>query len=147
MSPATRARWVTVSPAGARVEVVLKRARREHERAMVGRCDGAPVLTLGTADVGAAYGRLRGLDVRFLGAPHSFPGGVAPGPGRQPDPPAANAGPGATLRPAYPDVASRITFPNTVTRMAPREQVRQRRDGPYDTPVQGSVAPTAGGRQ
>lgn len=66
------ARWVTVSPAGTAVEVVLKRA----ERAMVDRSDGVPVLTLGTADVGAAYGRLRGLVVRFLGEPYRFPGGI-----------------------------------------------------------------------
>ena len=46
MSPAARARWVTLSPAGSGVEVVLKRARREQEGAMVGRSDGAPVLTL-----------------------------------------------------------------------------------------------------
>src|SRR5918998_722109 len=70
------ARWVTVSPAGTGVEVVLRRAEREHERAMVGRSDGAPVLTLGTTDVDAAYGRLRGLGVRFLGEPYRFPGGI-----------------------------------------------------------------------
>jgi hypothetical protein len=58
------------------VPVVLKRAEREHERAMVGRSDGAPVLTLGPADVGAAYERLRGLGVRFLGEPYRFPGGI-----------------------------------------------------------------------
>ena len=43
---------------------------------MVGRSDGGPMLTLGTADVGAAYGRLRGLGVRFLVEPYRFPGGI-----------------------------------------------------------------------
>ena len=73
--------------------------------------------------------------------------GVAPGPGWQPDPPAADVRRGATLRPACPDVASRAVVPKAVAWMAPREQVRQRRDGSYETPVQGPVAPTAGGRR
>jgi catechol 2,3-dioxygenase-like lactoylglutathione lyase family enzyme len=52
------ARWITVSPRGARTGIVLKRADREHEKAMIGRSDGAPILTLGTDDIHAAYERL-----------------------------------------------------------------------------------------
>jgi catechol 2,3-dioxygenase-like lactoylglutathione lyase family enzyme len=70
------ARWITVSPRGARVRIVLKKAEREHEKAMVGRSDGAPVLTLGTDDVHATHERLRGRGVRFLGGPYRHPCGV-----------------------------------------------------------------------
>jgi catechol 2,3-dioxygenase-like lactoylglutathione lyase family enzyme len=70
------ARWITVSPAGMRIEVVLKKAEKEHEKAQVGRSDGAPVLTLGTDDVRAAYEELRGRGVRFLGEPYRYPWGI-----------------------------------------------------------------------
>lgn len=70
------ARWITVSPAEMRIKIVLKEAEREHEKAMVGRSDGAPVLTLGTDDVHATHERLRGRGVRFLGEPYRHPCGV-----------------------------------------------------------------------
>jgi len=44
---------------------------------MVGRTDGAPVLTLGTDDVYAAYERLRERGVRFLGEPYRYPWDLA----------------------------------------------------------------------
>lgn len=70
------ARWITVSPAEMGIRIVLKKAEREHEKAMVGRSDGAPVLTLGTDDVRAAYEELRGRGVRFLGEPYRYPWGI-----------------------------------------------------------------------
>ncbi len=70
------ARWITVSPSGSRTKIVLKKAEKEHEKAMVGNSDGAPVLTLGTDDVRAAYGRLRDRGVRFLGEPYRYPWGI-----------------------------------------------------------------------
>ena len=66
-------RWITVSPRGSGTRIVLKRAEKEHEKAMVGNSDGAPVLTLGTDDVHAAYERLRQRGVRFLGEPYRYP--------------------------------------------------------------------------
>jgi hypothetical protein len=38
------ARWIEVSPAGAPIRIVLKKAERDYEKAMVGRSEGAPVL-------------------------------------------------------------------------------------------------------
>jgi catechol 2,3-dioxygenase-like lactoylglutathione lyase family enzyme len=70
------ARWITVSPAKMRIRIVLKKAEKEHEKAMVGRSDGAPVLTLGTDDLHAAYKRLSERGVRFLGEPYRYPWGV-----------------------------------------------------------------------
>lgn len=70
------ARWITVSPKEAQTRIVLKKAEREHEKAMVGRSDGAPILTLGTDDVHAAYGRLRERGVSFLGEPYRYPWGI-----------------------------------------------------------------------
>ncbi|HEX2182330.1 MAG TPA: VOC family protein [Rubrobacteraceae bacterium] len=70
------ARWITVSPAEMRIKIVLKEAEREHEKAMVGRSDGAPILTLGTDDVYAAYERMRERGVRFLGEPYRYPWGI-----------------------------------------------------------------------
>ena len=70
------ARWITVSPAGSKPRIVLKKAEREHEKAMVGRSDGAPILTLGTDDIHAAYERLRERGVRFLGEPYRYPWGI-----------------------------------------------------------------------
>ena len=61
------ARWITVSPAEMRIRIVLKKGEKEHEKAMVGRSDGAPILTLGTDDIYAVYERLRERGVRFLG--------------------------------------------------------------------------------
>jgi catechol 2,3-dioxygenase-like lactoylglutathione lyase family enzyme len=69
-------RWITVSPAEMRIRIVLKKAEKEHEKAMVGRSDGAPILTLGTDDVRAAYERLRERGVRFLGEPYRYPWGI-----------------------------------------------------------------------
>jgi lactoylglutathione lyase len=70
------ARWITVSPKGARTKIVLKKAERKHEKAMVGRSDGAPVLTLGTSNIRAAYEQLRERGVRFLGEPYRYPWGI-----------------------------------------------------------------------
>jgi catechol 2,3-dioxygenase-like lactoylglutathione lyase family enzyme len=70
------ARWITVSPRGARIRIVLKKAEKGHEKAMVGNSDGAPVLTLGTDDVHATHERLRERGVRFLGEPYRHPCGV-----------------------------------------------------------------------
>lgn len=70
------ARWITVSPPGSGTRIVLKKAEREHENAMVGRSDGPPILTLGTDDVRAAYEELRGRGVKFLGEPYRYPWGV-----------------------------------------------------------------------
>ena len=53
------ARWITVSPAKSKIRIVLKKAQKDYEKAMVGNSDGAPVLTLGTDDVRAAHERLR----------------------------------------------------------------------------------------
>jgi catechol 2,3-dioxygenase-like lactoylglutathione lyase family enzyme len=70
------ARWITVSPAESKIRIVLKKAERDYEKAMVGNSDGAPVLTLGTDDVHFAYDRLRERGVRFLGEPYRYPWGV-----------------------------------------------------------------------
>jgi catechol 2,3-dioxygenase-like lactoylglutathione lyase family enzyme len=70
-------RWITVSPAEMRIRIVLKKAEHDHEKAMVGRSDGAPVLTLGTDDVRAAYEELLARGVRFLGEPYRYPWGLA----------------------------------------------------------------------
>ena len=70
------ARWITVSPTEMRIKIVLKEAEKEHEKAMVGRSDGAPILTLGTDDVHAAYERMRERGVRFLGEPYRYPWGI-----------------------------------------------------------------------
>jgi catechol 2,3-dioxygenase-like lactoylglutathione lyase family enzyme len=70
------ARWITVSPAEMKIRIVLKKAEKEHEKAMVGRSDGAPILTLGTNDIYAAYERLRERGVRFLGEPYRYPWGI-----------------------------------------------------------------------
>jgi catechol 2,3-dioxygenase-like lactoylglutathione lyase family enzyme len=69
-------RWITVSPAEMRIRIVLKKAEKEHEKAMVGRSDGAPILTLGTDDVRATYERLQEQGVRFLGEPYRYPWGI-----------------------------------------------------------------------
>ena len=70
------ARWITVSPAESGIRIVLKKAEKEHEKAMVGNSDGAPVLTLSTDDVHSAYEQLRERGVRFLGEPYRYPWGI-----------------------------------------------------------------------
>jgi catechol 2,3-dioxygenase-like lactoylglutathione lyase family enzyme len=70
------ARWITLSPAEMRIRIVLKKAEKEHEKAMLGHSDGAPLLTLGTNDIHAAYERLRERGVRFLGEPYRYPWGI-----------------------------------------------------------------------
>jgi catechol 2,3-dioxygenase-like lactoylglutathione lyase family enzyme len=70
------ARWITVSPAEMRIRIVLKKAEGEREKALVGRSDGAPILTLSTDDIYAAYDRLRERGVRFLGEPYRHPCGI-----------------------------------------------------------------------
>ena len=69
-------RWITVSPTEMRIRIVLKKAEKEHEKDMVGRFDGAPILTLGTDDVQATYERLKERGVRFLGEPYRYPWGI-----------------------------------------------------------------------
>jgi catechol 2,3-dioxygenase-like lactoylglutathione lyase family enzyme len=71
------ARWITVSPDGSGTRIILKKAEHEREKAMVGRSDGPPILTLGTDDVRAAYEELRERGVRFLGEPYRYPWGLA----------------------------------------------------------------------
>ena len=70
------ARWIEVSPAGAPIRIVLKKAERDYEKAMVGRSEGAPVLVLGTDDVQAAYEWLLERGVQFLEEPIRRPWGV-----------------------------------------------------------------------
>jgi lactoylglutathione lyase len=70
------ARWITVSPSGSRTRIVLKKAEKEHEKAMVGDSDGPPILTLATDDIHAAYERLKERGVRFLGEPYRYPWGI-----------------------------------------------------------------------
>ena len=70
------ARWITVSPAESKTRIVLKKAERDYEKAMVGNSDGAPVLTLATDDVQFVYDRLRKRGVRFLGEPYRYPWGI-----------------------------------------------------------------------
>ena len=70
------ARWITVSPRGTRTRIALKKAEHDNEKAMVGRSDAAPILTLGTDDVPSAYERLRERGVRFLGEPYRYPWGI-----------------------------------------------------------------------
>jgi Glyoxalase/Bleomycin resistance protein/Dioxygenase superfamily len=59
-----------------RIRIVLKKADGAREKAMVGRSDGAPILTLGTDDVRSAYETLRERGVRFLGEPYRHPWGI-----------------------------------------------------------------------
>jgi uncharacterized protein (TIGR02246 family) len=70
------ARWITVSPAESEIRIVLKKAEKDYEKAMVGNSDGAPILTLRTDDVRSAYERLRERGVRFLGEPYRYPWGI-----------------------------------------------------------------------
>ncbi len=69
-------RWIAVSPREMGIRIVLKKAEHDHEKAMVGRSDGAPILTLGTDDIQAAYERLKERGVRFLGEPYCYPWGI-----------------------------------------------------------------------
>ena len=70
------ARWITVSPSGSRTKIVLKKAEKEHEKAIVGNSDGAPILTLATDDIYAAYERLKERGVCFLGELYRYPWGI-----------------------------------------------------------------------
>jgi lactoylglutathione lyase len=70
------ARWITVSPPGSRTRIVLKKAEKDHEKAMVGDSDGPPILTLATDDIYAAYERLKERGVCFLGEPYRYPWGI-----------------------------------------------------------------------
>src|SRR5215216_3740355 len=70
------ARWITVSPKEMRIRIVLKKAEKEHEKAMVGRSDGAPILTLGTDDVRAAYECLSSPIRNFFDARHGHAAAV-----------------------------------------------------------------------
>jgi lactoylglutathione lyase len=68
--------WITVSPSGSRTRIVLKKAEKDHEKAMVGNSDGPPILTLATDDIYAAYERLKERGVCFLGEPYRYPWGI-----------------------------------------------------------------------
>jgi predicted enzyme related to lactoylglutathione lyase len=68
-------RWITVSPVGAKIRILLEKAEQEHEKAQVGRSDEGPVMVLGTNDVLAAYEELRKRGVRFTGEPYRSPWG------------------------------------------------------------------------
>jgi len=70
------ARWITVSPVGAKIRILLEKAEQDHEKAMVGRSDEGPVMVLRTDDVRAAYEELRRRDVRFTGEPYRSPWGL-----------------------------------------------------------------------
>jgi catechol 2,3-dioxygenase-like lactoylglutathione lyase family enzyme len=69
-------RWIAVSPAGSRIRIVLRQARQDYERALVGRSDEGPVMAFGTDDVQAAHEELRQRGVRFLGEPERQPWGT-----------------------------------------------------------------------
>jgi catechol 2,3-dioxygenase-like lactoylglutathione lyase family enzyme len=69
------ARWITVSPAGSRIMIALEKAERDHEKALVGRSEGRPVLVLSADDIHAAYQLLRERGVRFLEEPVRYPWG------------------------------------------------------------------------
>jgi catechol 2,3-dioxygenase-like lactoylglutathione lyase family enzyme len=60
------ARWITVSPKGSLIRIVLKKAEREHEKAMVGNSDGAPI------GVARGIGRGIALVLGEAGATGSF---------------------------------------------------------------------------
>ena len=69
------AHWITVSPVGAKIRILLEKAEQDHEKALVGRSDKGPVMVLRTDDVRAAYEELRRRCVRFTGEPDRSPGG------------------------------------------------------------------------
>ena len=68
-------RWITVSPVGAKVRILLEKAEQDHEKALVGRSDEGPVIVLRTDDVRAVYEELRRRGVRFTGEPYRSPWG------------------------------------------------------------------------
>src|SRR5829696_4680973 len=70
------ARWITVSPVGAKIRILLEKADQDHEKALVGRSDEGPVMVLRTDDVCAAYEELRRRGVRFTGEPYRSPWGL-----------------------------------------------------------------------
>ena len=69
------ARWITVSPVGAKIRILLEKAEQDHEKALVGRSDEGPVIVLRTDDVRAVYEELRRRGVRFTGEPYRSPWG------------------------------------------------------------------------
>jgi len=66
-------RWITVSPVGAKIRILLEKAQQDHEKAQVGRSDEGPVMVLRTDDVRGTYEELRGRGVRFTGEPYGSP--------------------------------------------------------------------------
>jgi len=68
-------RWITVSPVGATIRILLEKAEQDYEKALVGRSDEGPVMVLRTDDVLAAYEELRKRGVRFTGEPYRSPWG------------------------------------------------------------------------
>ena len=69
------AHWITVSPVGAKIRILLEKAEQDHEKALVGRSDEGPVMVLRTDDVRAAHEELRKRSVRFTGEPYRSPWG------------------------------------------------------------------------
>ena len=69
-------RWISVSPVGAKMRILLEKAQQEHEKAQVGRSDEGPVMVLRTEDVRAAYEELQNRGVRFTGEPERSPWGI-----------------------------------------------------------------------
>ena len=53
------ARWITVSPVGAKIRILLEKAEQDHEKALIGRSDEGPVMVLRTDDVCEAYEELQ----------------------------------------------------------------------------------------
>jgi lactoylglutathione lyase len=69
-------RWITVSPVGAKIRILLEKAQQDHEKAQVGRSDEGPVMVLRTDDVRAAYEELQNRGVTFTGEPERSPWGI-----------------------------------------------------------------------
>jgi lactoylglutathione lyase len=69
-------RWITVSPAGAKIRILLEKAEQDHQKAQVGRSDEGPVMVLRTDDVRAAYEELQNRGVTFTGEPERSPWGI-----------------------------------------------------------------------
>ena len=69
-------RWISVSPVGAKIRILLEKAEQDHQKAQVGRSDEGPVMVLRTDDVRAAYEELLKRGVRFTGEPERSPWGI-----------------------------------------------------------------------
>jgi len=69
-------RWISVSPVGVTIRILLEKAQQDHEKALVGRSDEGPVLVLRTDDIRAAYEELLKRGVRFTGEPKRSPWGL-----------------------------------------------------------------------